>query len=260
MAAVVQKRRAGVVEVRVGVPAGTHLLDRQVEDLGIESPPRGRRHGSSRFLERGLFELKTPVERRLRDLELLRARLARAEAVLQLVARLGEGAGDRVRRGGAPSSRRSPSRRRGRRARPQPSRPGGSARGRARRRCCRPPSSGASGRRGATRSARAPSAAPHRARRCRSRCAPRRGRRRARRRAARTRPGRARAGSSTSSRAAGWRLERRRPWSTTALPTIGAEHARALDRQLRLGQRPLDLWEERERPRRASPGRAGADS
>ena len=34
MAAVGQQSRAGVVEVRVGVPPGAHLLDREVEDFG----------------------------------------------------------------------------------------------------------------------------------------------------------------------------------------------------------------------------------
>ena len=92
-----QQRRARVVEVRVRVPAGAHLLDRQVEDRRVE-PLARRDHCSSSRQAR---------ERRLGDLELRRARLARAEPVLQLVARLRERARDADARGGASSSRRS---------------------------------------------------------------------------------------------------------------------------------------------------------
>ena len=51
---VAQQRVARVVEVRVGVPAGAHLLDRQVEDLGLE-PSSGRlRHVRARGRRRVL--------------------------------------------------------------------------------------------------------------------------------------------------------------------------------------------------------------
>ena len=45
MAAVVEQRGAGVVEVRVAVVAVSHLLDREVEDRRVETRPRGRRVG-----------------------------------------------------------------------------------------------------------------------------------------------------------------------------------------------------------------------
>ena len=45
--AVLEQRVARVVEVRVRVPTGAHLLDRQVEDRGVEPPARRDRHRSS---------------------------------------------------------------------------------------------------------------------------------------------------------------------------------------------------------------------
>ncbi len=48
VAAVLEQRRACVVEVRVRVPAGAHLLDRQVEDARVETRPRRDHDSSSR--------------------------------------------------------------------------------------------------------------------------------------------------------------------------------------------------------------------
>src|SRR5262249_34138755 len=44
MASVSEQRRPGVIEVRVGVPPRTHLLDGEVEDLGSETLPTWLRH------------------------------------------------------------------------------------------------------------------------------------------------------------------------------------------------------------------------
>ena len=48
VAAVLEQRRACVVEVRVRVPAGAHLLDRQVEDARVETRARRDHDSSSR--------------------------------------------------------------------------------------------------------------------------------------------------------------------------------------------------------------------
>ena len=72
---------ACVVEVRVRVPAGAHLLDRKVEDLGASR---------STFVAAPWLELEARGERRLGDLELRRRRLGGREAVLELVAGLRE--------------------------------------------------------------------------------------------------------------------------------------------------------------------------
>ena len=96
---------ARVVEVRVGVVALAHLLDREVEDLRWEPFARALldRHGS------GLLELEARGERCLGDLDLLRRRLGRREAMLQLVSRASRAHARAACRGCAPSSRRSPS-------------------------------------------------------------------------------------------------------------------------------------------------------
>ena len=133
------------------------------------------------------------MESEIRNLELLGRRLRGDEAVLKLVTRHSERAGD-----GMllvlhhPGEEFDGGRKRteaGRRA----GEPDEAGRVRGSRARCRPPRSGAADREGASRSARAPSRAPRRARRCRWRCAPRRGTRQGSTRAWRRRPGRPRA-------------------------------------------------------------------
>jgi hypothetical protein len=80
---------ARVVEVRVGVVALPHLLDREVEDLRRE--PLG-----ARSLHRLPLELEAGGERGLGDLELLGRRLGGREPVLELVAGAREGLRERL--------------------------------------------------------------------------------------------------------------------------------------------------------------------
>ena len=248
--AVAQQRRARVVEVRVGVVPGAHLLDGQVEDRRIE--PLTRRdhlrapgtHGAPRRRPRAARRVGSRVPSRCcsscpgfasaRESGCAGCRAIQPKISVEAATAPNVAAASA---GGAQAQRRP-------------------LRGEVADRC----SSGASGRSGASRTARAPSAARSRARRCRSRCAPRRGTRRARRRAARVRPARARAGSSAARAPAGRSDERRSRCSTTARAEHRAEHARALERQLRLGQRALELRAAARRPPRGAPGRAAAGS
>ena len=89
MAPVAEQHLARVVEVRVGVVALPHLLDRQVEDLGREPLSAVRSTGVS-------LELEAGGKRCLGDLELLGGRLRGREPVLELVAGPGERAREPV--------------------------------------------------------------------------------------------------------------------------------------------------------------------
>ena len=114
MATVGEQRRARVVEVRVGVVALPHLLDREVEDLRREPLPTS---GS----RTAMLELEAGGQGRLGDLELLGGRLRGRDPVLELVAGLRERLRERVvgvahhpaedlRRGGDRAERREPAR------------------------------------------------------------------------------------------------------------------------------------------------------
>src|SRR6185437_15382053 len=67
-AVVLQERRAGVVEVRVGVVTLAHLLDRKIEDLRWEPIASALLDGQLLFP----FELEARGERSLCNLDLLR--------------------------------------------------------------------------------------------------------------------------------------------------------------------------------------------
>ena len=184
-----------------------------------------------------------------------------AIAVLELVARLRERAGERLARGSAPSSRRSRSRRRA---------PPSDAAARAGPRYSR----GHRGRDG-VRSGRRREQRPDQVRAaalvlararlvvlvaCRSRCARRRGTRRGRCRAATSS-----AGASASRPGSELLRDRPEPRAADDADADGArehrgEHARLLERQLRLGQAPLAARAGRRSPRRAARARAGSGS
>ena len=83
-----EQRRARVVEVRVRVVAGAHLLDREVEDLRVETATRAAALSPS-------SSSRQARERGLGHLELLRRRLGGREPVLELVAGLRERLGER---------------------------------------------------------------------------------------------------------------------------------------------------------------------
>ena len=105
-----EQRLTCVVEVRVGVPAGAHLLDRQVERLRGEPLPVAS--------ARAMLELEARGKCGLGDLQLLGRRLRGGQSVLQLVPRLRERLRHEVARDCAPSSRRSRSTPRRRRTAP----------------------------------------------------------------------------------------------------------------------------------------------
>ena len=206
------------------------------------------------------LELEAGVERGLGDLELLGARLGGREPVLELVTRDTRA---RARAGGrdvAASSRRSRSRPRPRRATPRAGPPAACSRGRARGEQVR---EGRGREQRARRDGRRSARAPWRRRRVLLVGADRdvlgavvggeraAAQRQDRRSDARGCPRRAPRAVSPS-------LERRTAWIATAVPTIEARARAALERQLRLGQRPLEPRQDRERTRRAAPGRAGA--
>ena len=91
-ASVVQQRCPRMVEVRVGVVALAHLLDGQVEDSRAEAARAIRSWMATLFL----LELEARGERGLGDFDLLRRRLCGRDAMLELVAGLGERAREPV--------------------------------------------------------------------------------------------------------------------------------------------------------------------
>ena len=246
---------ARVVEVRVRVPAGAHLLDRQVEDRRARAALRGRvrharargRRASAASATSSCSGVGSAVESRCcsscpgfdsacatrwSGWRVIQPKISvdAASAPNCAAAR----AWSRMRTGASPASDVAD---RGR----------GDERADEMRR----------------RSARAPSARRRRARSGRSRCAPRRGTPRARHRAARAPRARARAGRTELLRRPGGDVDSRMPRTRRAHRRIDASARRALHRQLRLGQRALDLGQDRQRlgkPSRAAQERAGSRS
>ena len=245
MAPVGEQRRAGVIEVRVGVVALPHLLDREIED----ARDRGARGAAARDggLTRRCFGAETRGERGLGNLELRGRRLGRRDACLETWPGPCESARERMVGVAAHPRRRSRPRRRRRRRRRARGPPGGPMQGRARQARSPPRSSAGAGRRGGRRNGRAPSSPARPSRRCRSRRARRRGTTRARRLGARS--PRARATRTRRSPRGRGRLE---PGAASAAAAAaandhGGRDPRALEGEARLGQRPAHVREHGER-------------
>ena len=257
VAAVGEQRGARVVEIRVGVVALPHLLDRQVEDLGGQ-PFRAATGSSIGPVLRGGCAVSS--SRQASSAAWATSSCCGVGSAVRSGAgtrgRAAPGAGDRVPGGGA-SSRRSRSRRRR-----EPIAAAGRAVGRAdratrddhvadHRRTSSGPTRCVPQRSCSRRAAR-------RARSCRSRCARRRGRRRARRRAARAPPARTRRAPTTSCATAVSRLARTAAGAPPPRPS--RPHGRALERQPRLAAGRGACAGAGRRSRRSAPARAGAGS
>ena len=252
VATVGEQRRAGVVEVRVGVVALPHLLDGKIEHIGVEPLAAQLAAAGSRRLLRPSRQAASAASA---TSSWAARRLGRRDARLQDRARVARAHARAGARDGGPSSRRSRPRRPSHRRRRAPALPGGPRREPAPRARSRQRSSGAAGRRDGRRSGRAPSSPARPSRRCRSRCARRRGRRRARRRGARSPRARARrtrrllpARQEPEARAAG---DARRGGAGDDRD----RDPRPLERKPRLGQRAAHVREHGERlgePQRAA--------
>ncbi len=259
VALVVEQHLARVVEVRVGVVALPHLLDREVEDLGREPRPPS--------LDRHLLPPRAAGRRRARPRRpraargRLRGRASRCWSSWPGLASARESGLLRV---AAPSSaktsvdaatRAERARRRARRA--------AQVRGRARgERVADRHRREQRADRGASRSARAPSRASRRARTSRSRCARRRGRRRAPAPRSASAAGASESSPATSSARRGAerpasraRLDRDRAAASIAASTAGRSNGSRAS-----GSRAAHLAAAARTPRRGGPGRAGTAS